>query len=129
MPKAAPDIVMDAALAVIATATKLVICSAQPTTYTEANATYALADVVLTAGDGGGDYVIANGDTSGRKVTVGAQTGVLIDTSGTATHVALIRTADSTLVYVTTCTSQALTANGSNTVNTPTWDVEIADPS
>jgi len=124
MAKAAPDIVMDGALDVIATATKQIACSAQPTTYTEANATYALADIVID----GADFTKANGDTSGRKVTVAAQSGVLIDTSGTATHIALVRTADSTLIYVTTCTSLALTANGSNTVNFPAWDVEIADP-
>ncbi len=124
MAKAAPDIVMDGALDVIASATKQVACSAQPTTYTETNATYALADIVID----GTDFTKANGDTSGRKVTVAAQSGVLIDTSGTATHVALVRTADSTLIYVTTCTSQALTANGANTVNFPAWDVEIADP-
>ena len=124
MAKAAPDIIMDGALDVIATGTKAVACSAQPLTYAEANATYALADVVLA----GGDFTKANGDTSGRKVTVAAKSSVLIDASGTATHVALIRTADSTLIYVTTCTSQALTANGSNTVNFPAWDIEIADP-
>ena len=125
MAKAAPDIIMDGALDIIATATKQIACSAQPTTYTEANATYALADIVID----GTDFTKANGDTSGRKVTVAAQSGVLIDTSGTATHVALVRTADSTLIYVTTCTSQALTANGANTVNFPAWDVEVADPS
>lgn len=115
---------MDGALDVIATATRMIACSAQPTTYTEANATYALADVTMA----GGDFTKANGDTSGRKVTMGAKSGVLIDASGTATHVALVRVSDSTLVYVTTCTSQALTANGSNTVNFPAWDIEIADP-
>ena len=124
MAKAAPDIVIDGALDVIATATRMIACSAQPTTFTEANATFALADVTMA----GGDFTKANGDTSGRKVTIGAQSSVLIDTSGTATHVALVRTADSTLIYVTTCTSQALTANGSNTVNFPAWDIEIADP-
>ena len=124
MAKAAPDIVMDGALDVIATATKQIACSAQPTTYTEANATYALADIVID----GADFTKANGDTSGRKVTVAAQSGVLIDTSGTANHIALVRTADSTLIFVTTCTSLALTANGSNTVNFPAWEVEIADP-
>lgn len=124
MAKAAPDIVMDGALDVIASATKQIACSAQPTTYTEANATYALADIVID----GTDFTKANGDTSGRKVTVAAQSGVLIDASGTATHVALVRTADSTLIYVTTCTSQALTANGANTVNFPAWDVEFSDP-
>jgi hypothetical protein len=29
---------------------------------------------------------------------------------------------------VTTCTSQAVTANGSNTINIPAWDIEFADP-
>lgn len=124
MAKAIPDAILDKTLDEIATATKQVLCSAQPTTYTEANATYALADVVID----GTDFTKANGDTSGRKVTIGAQTGVLIDTSGTGTHIALIRTADSTLIYVTTCTSQAVTANGSNTVNFPAWDIELADP-
>jgi hypothetical protein len=47
-----------------------------------------------------------------------------VDTTGTATHVALC---DGTnLLYVTTCTSQALTA--ANTVNFPSWKIEIADP-
>jgi len=124
MGKAAPDAMIDASLDYVATATKQIACSAQPTTYTEANATYALADIALDSGD----FTKANGDTSGRKVTVAAQSGVLIDTSGTATHIALVRTADSTLIYVTTCTSLALTANGSNTVNFPAWDIEIADP-
>lgn len=124
MAKLSPDIVLDGALDVIASATKLVVCSTQPTTFTEANATYALADVVID----GTDFTKANGDTSGRKITVAAQSGVLIDASGTALHVALVRTADSTLIYVTTCTSQALTANGSNTVNVPAFKIEIADP-
>lgn len=125
MAKSANDAIMDAALDVIATATRQIACSAQPTTYAEANSTYALADVAMA----GGDFTKANGDTSGRKVTMAAKAGVLIDTSGTATHVALVRVSDTTLLYVTTCTSQALTANGSNTVSFPAWDVEIADPS
>ena len=124
MAKFANDIVMDAALDVAATATRMLACSAQPTNYTEANSTYALADVTMA----GGDFAKANGDTSGRKVTVAAKSGVLIDTSGTATHIALVRVSDTTLLYVTTCTSQALTANGSNTVNFPAWDIEIGDP-
>lgn len=124
MAKAANDIVMDGALDIIATSTRQIACSAQPTTYTEANATYALADVTLSSGD----FTKANGDTSGRKVTIAAKSGVLIDTTGTATHVALVRVSDSTLIEVTTCTSQSLTANGSNTVNFPAWDIEFADP-
>lgn len=125
MAKATPDAVLDKPLDEIATATRMIACSAQPTTYAEANSTYALADVTMA----GGDFTKANGDVSGRKVTMGAKSSVLIDVSGTATHIALVRVSDSTLLYVTTCTSQALTANGSNTVNFPAWDIEFADPS
>lgn len=125
MGKAAHDDVMDGALNVLKNnVTRQVACSAQPTTYTEGNATYALADVTLSSSD----FTNANGDTSGRKTTIGAKSGVLIDTSGTATHIALLDVSNTKLLYVTTCTSQALTANGSNTVNFPAWDVEFADP-
>jgi hypothetical protein len=123
MAKTVHDDVLDGAFDVLDQANLMIACSAQPTSRTEAVTTYALADVAMTVNT---DYTKANGDISGRKVTVAAKSTVLIDTSGTATHVALV---DGTrLLYVTTCTSQALTANGSNTVNFPAWDIEIADP-
>jgi len=126
MAKAAPDAVLDKILTELATATRLCVCATQPTTYAEAITTKKLADVDLTPGDGGGDYVISNGDTNGRKVRVGAQAAVPIDTGGTADHVALVRVSDTTLIFVTTCTSQVLTALG--TVDVPVWDIEVADP-
>ena len=126
MAKWANDNMMDAGLDYVrANCNKMIVCSAQPATYAEATSTYALADVDMTINTG--DYTLANGDTSGRKITVAAKTGVTIDASGTATHVALVKTGDTTLRYVTTCTSQALTAGG--TVDFPAWDIEIADPS
>jgi hypothetical protein len=125
MGKSVHNDVLDGALDIIKNnCTRQVVCSAEPTTYTEANATYALADVTMADTD----FTHADGDTSGRKTTVGAKSSVLIDTSGTATHVALLDVTNTKLLYVTTCTSQALTANGSNTVNIPAWDIEIADP-
>jgi len=102
--------------------TVMVACSAQPTTYTEATSTYALADVTMTADT---DYPKADG-TTGRKITVASKSAVPVDASGTATHVALCRVADTTLRFVTTCTSQALTAG--NTVNFPNWKIEVGDP-
>lgn len=125
MAKTVHDDVLDGALNIIKNnCTRQVACSAQPTTFTEANATYALADATLATGD----FTNANGDTSGRKTTVAAKSAVLIDVTGTATHVALLDVTNSKLLYVTTCTSQAVTANASNTVNFPAWDIEIADP-
>ncbi len=127
MAKYANDLVMDAALSYVDDCTILTVCSAQPTTYAEATTTYKLADIVMTAGAGNGDYTLANGDVSGRKLTVLQQANVDIDSSGTATHVALSISGSSTLVYVTTCTSQVLTAGG--TVTIPEFDIEISDPS
>lgn len=121
MAKSVNDAVLDAALDKIATATIMTACSAEPTTRSEAVTTYALADVALT----GVDFSKANGDSSGRKVTIAQKTGVTVDASNTATHVALCD--GSILLYVTTATSQALTAGNTMTFNS--WKVEIADPS
>ena len=124
MAKACPDAVLDVFLDKIATATRLVVCSDEPANFAGISSV-ALADVTLTAGDGNGDYTIGDGDSSGRKLTVAQQATIEIDTSGTATHVSLDD--GSVLLYVTTCTSQALTDTG--TVTVPAFDIEIADPS
>lgn len=126
MAKWTNDSGLDAALAWFADCDEINVCSQQPTTYTEAITTYSLADVAVTPGSGNGDFTIANGDASGRKLTVAAQPGVTVDTSGTATHLAGTKSGDTTLRWVTTVTSQALTA--SNTVDVPAVDLEIADP-
>lgn len=123
MAKTVHDDVLDGALNIVKNnCTRMTACSAQPTTYTEANATYALADVTMAAGD----FTLANGDTSGRKLTVAQKTGVTVDASGTANHVALLDVTNSKLLYVTTCSNQALTAGNTMTFNA--WDIEIADP-
>jgi hypothetical protein len=121
MAKAAPDATIDASLDYIAASNVQIACSAEPANYAGI-AAVALADVAMV----GGDYTKANGDVSGRKVTMAAKTGASVDTAGTATHVVLANSGDSTLRYVTTCTAQAL--NTGNTVNFPTWKIEIADP-
>ena len=124
MAKFCVDAAMDAMLDDIATCTRLVVCSDQPANFAGI-AAVALADVTLTAGDGNGDYTVADGDSSGRKLTVAQQATIDIDTSGTATHIALDD--GSVLRYVTTCTSQELTDTG--TVTVPAFDIEVADPS
>lgn len=122
MAKSATDAVLDGTLDVIALGTLLTVCNAEPTTYTEAITTFKLADVVIDSGD----FTKANGDTNGRKVTVGQQADVPIDTTGTATHVAIVTTSGTLMRIVTTCTSQALTSGG--TVTVPAFDYEISDP-
>lgn len=122
MAKAAPDAMIDASLNYVAAGNKLTLCAGAPTTYTQANSTNRLGEVTLDAGD----FTVANGTTSGRKVTIGAQAGVPITVSGTVDHVAIVSTGDSTLRYVTTVSSQALTSG--NTADVGAWAIEIADP-
>lgn len=121
MAKSVHDEVLDGALNIIKnTATLMIACSAEPTTRTEAVTTYALADVAMASGD----FTAANGDTSGRKLTVAAKSAVAVDAGGTVTHVAIV---DGTrLLYVTTTTSTAVAAAG--TVDIGSWKIEIADP-
>jgi acyl-CoA thioesterase len=119
--KTLDDTVLDGALNIIDNADIMTVCTTQPTTRTEAVTTYKLADVAMTPGT---DFTDSNGDTSGRKVRVAAKSAVPIDTTGTALFVALCDA--TTLLAVTTCTSQALTSGG--TVDIPAWDIELADP-
>jgi len=123
MAKSVHDNVLDGAFDVLDQCDLMTVCNAEPTTFTEAVTTFKLADVAMTPDT---DYTKSNGDTNGRKVRMAAKSAVPIDTTGTATHIALTKSTGSLLLYVTTCTSQALTSGG--TVDIPVWDVEIADP-
>jgi hypothetical protein len=120
MAKAVDNSVLDAAFGIVDNAIRMRVCSGQPANYA------GIAAVTLaTATVAAGDFTIADGDTSGRKVTVAAKSGVSISASGTATHVVLDDNS-STLFYVTTVTSQPLTSGG--TVDIGSWKIEIADP-
>jgi hypothetical protein len=126
MPKASPDVVLDAALNEIADSDTIYVCSDAPANYAGI-AAVTLASGAVTPGAGNGDFAVANGTTSGRKVTVGAQTGIEVSATGDADHVVLADASGSVLKYVTTCASQTLTDG--NTVNLGAWSVEFADPS
>lgn len=114
--------VLDAALDKLATSTHLTFCSAEPANYAGI-AAVTLVTVTLTAGDGNGDYVIAD-DTSGRKLTVGAQTSMTPGANGTVTYACLDD--GTTLLGCTTVTSQAVTT--SQTWDSPAFKFNIADP-
>ncbi len=121
MAKYANDLGLDAALDWFAASTILHVCSSQPANYAGI-AAVSLGSVVIDSGD----FTKADGDTSGRKVTIAAQTISAASASGTANHVVLASTADSTLRYVTTMTSQAITSG--NPIGVGAWKIEIADP-
>jgi hypothetical protein len=124
MPKWCSSLVLDNGLNYLyANANEFYVCSLQPSDYsTLAGAGVVLGTTTLTTG-AVGDWTIANGDadSSGRKITCSSQT-CAISTSGTARFIAV--TSSNTLLYVTTCSTQALSSGG--TVSTPAWDIEIA---
>ncbi len=123
MARSVNNAVLDAALNHLKNnGTRIDICATEPTTYAAATSTNSLGNVTIDSTDFTGP---ADGDVSGRKITVNAQTGISITTSGTADHLAVTNGVD-TLLYVTTITSQAVTSG--NTADTSAWDVEIADP-
>lgn len=142
MGKNVHDDVLDAALNVLKTnANRLVVLTSEPTgasAYTNAmtavdSSGYQLAAATISASDFTGP---ADGSTSGRKITVNAQSSMSIDgiaaSSASAQHVALVQyhassASSQAVLYTTTCTAQTLTAG--NKVNTPAWVVEIRDPS
>lgn len=129
MPKTLDDTVLDAGLSVIKNgATQMTLCNAQPLNYAEATTTadggankYCLAKKTgLTSGS----FTGPEDDTSGRKLSKTAETGITVDYTGTAVYVAFC--SGSVLLAVTTCTSQVVTAG--NTCNTPIFKINFPDP-
>lgn len=122
MGKSVHDDVLDALLSYIAAhGDKVVICSAEPATFAEAQTIYALADYAPSFSGP------LDGDVSGRKLTVDAASGIEVDTSGTGNHVAVLDTVASKLLYVTTISIPRALAAGA-TCQLEAWHIEIADP-
>jgi hypothetical protein len=122
MAKFLPDAALDTLGDYVDQANIQHVCSSQPANYA-AIAAASLANVAMTPNT---DFTKADGDVSGRKITVAAKSGVSVTASGDATHLVLASTGDTTIRAITTCTTQTLTSG--NTVNIPAWDVETRDP-
>lgn len=114
------DNILDGLLEKAALADRVTICSAQPTSIVEVT-TYKLGDLALTPGDGNGDFVIANGDANGRKVTLLAQ-NIPLTVSGTADHVVID---DGVSFTAFTCVSKVFTSG--DTGQASAADIEVAD--
>ena len=116
--------VYDAALAKVATCTAVHACTSEPANHAGI-AAVTVGNYTLTAGNGNGDWTIADGDTSGRKLTLGAQSG----NNGTGTGAAnfLAFTDGTTLLY--TCAGDGDTVNsGSPFTIAATNVLELRDP-
>lgn len=117
------DYVLDNGLGKIDTeATDITLCNALPTTYAEANATFALGRKVF--GAGGAFGAPAAGSPNGRKVSSTAITDGSISASGTASHWAAIDTVNSRLHAANTLAASQAVVNG-NSFSLPSFDIRI----
>ena len=115
--------VYDAALQVlIDDGNRLDLCSQEPTNYTQATVTYSLGNKTSIT-----ISTIADGDVSGRKVTVSATSNGTVGSTGTATHYAISDTVGSQLLAAGELTTSQQVVSG-NTFTSEAFDIEIPDP-
>lgn len=118
------DRVFDNGLSILDTeANKILVTSQEAGDYTEANSTYALGNSTSLS-------IAAPTDRSGggRKVVVSAISDGSITATGTATHYAIVDTANSRLLATAALTASQSVTNG-NTFTLATFDIGIPDPS
>jgi hypothetical protein len=123
MPASLSDRVLDLGLNVLdAEPEKIVICSAEPTTYTEANSTFKLGEKVFAVGGAFG--APAAGTPNGRKVSSTAITDGAVQGTGTATKWGVVDSANTRLLADgDLAASQAVTSG--NTFSLPSFDIRI----
>lgn len=126
MAKAMTNAMIDGGLTKRGTCTRLTALTGQPASITDITNKPTdgvpgkkLATTTLT----GGDFTIADGDTSGRKSTLAQKSGISVVDDGTITHVSID---DGTDWEVTTCASLAVLTG--NTITIGSHKREIADP-
>ena len=118
------DRVFDEGLSTLDTeANAIHVTSQEATTYAEATSTYTLGNSTsLSIG------APADRTGGGRKVTVAAITDGSITADGTATHYAIVDTANSRLLATAALTASQSVTNG-NTFTLATFDIGVPDPS
>ena len=128
MAKLCSSVILDAAATVIRDgAAKIAVCTSAAIASVNDVETYTLAVTTLTTGAGSTSFTIADGDVSGRKITISAQSSIAVATTGVAQQIALYTTIGSTrLFYLTNATTQAL-ASTANKVTIPAWKIEFRD--
>lgn len=101
-------------------ATRLDICSQEPTTYAQATATYSLGNFTSL-----GVQAPSNGAIDGRRVVVDAITSGTVSGTGTATHWAITNASNTLIATGSLTASQAVTAG--NTFSLDAIDITIRD--
>lgn len=107
-----------------AAADRIYICSAEPTTFTEATSTFALGSKNFGAG-AVFPAAIANGSPSGRKLTTAVITDGAVSANGTASHWASVTFGSSRLETAQSLTATQVVTSGNNFTLTAA-DVRLA---
>jgi hypothetical protein len=124
MPHFANDDLFDAALNVLKdNCTKMVLTAGAPTSFATANGAQKLAEVTMVPAD----FVLANGDTSGRKVTCAAKNGIAVSAAGDGDHVAYLDVAGSRILHYYQIAAVRAGLLVADQVNFPVHDLEIRD--
>ena len=119
MPRFQNDLMLDAALDwLIANSVARWALSVDATTYGSA-VSAKLASVTISSAQ----FTKANGDVSGRKVTVAVVSAVSVTTQGSATHFALVNPTGSVLTYLVPASVKLLPA--ASEVTFGAFDIEI----
>lgn len=121
MAKYANPLALDAALAVVAGATRLLVTAGAPASLAAATAAR-LAETALAPGD----FTLGDAPGGGRRLAVAGKAGLVALASGTADHVALIDDAGQRLLHVTSCAPQPLLAGV--LLDVAGWDFAITAP-
>ncbi len=120
MPGTIGSRVADAGLNALDTeATHIYVCSANPTTHTEATSTYALGNKNFGAGAAFG--APANASPDGRKVSSVAITDGSVTATGTASHFAVTDSVNSRLLLSGSLSATQAVTSG-NTFSLPSFD-------
>lgn len=121
MAKGLINAVLDAGCIETATCTQIDVVS---DVSTPTDLTNSLADTAMIAGDGNGDYTIADDPTNGRRLTMAAKSSITVTASGTPRHIVL--SLGGVIKAYTACTGDDLVIAGQ--VNIPTFYLRFADP-
>lgn len=98
-------------------ANTIFVCGSAPQAY---SAAANQPNMIVSAGCSTADFVITSAAT-GALLTIAAKTGFTIDGSGNATHLAVVSTSGTRLLYVTNVSAQVLSSGNTVTINS--WTI------
>lgn len=122
-----PDVYDNGLNTILTDCDKMVLTDGEPTSFANANTNNGtgsgqkLAEVAMVDGD----FTLANGDVSGRKITSSAKSSQAVVAAGDGDHVAYLDTVNSKLLHYYAIAVARTGLTTSDTVNFPAHDLEI----